>query len=113
MLRASIILAITRTLQILMVPLLVKSRFTNALVTDNFHHYYVGLAALVLMTVLYRYTQKYLAWIFPLCLAWLIEEHLIIIEGLGAKIPWYYLSKPDTIVIYCLALLGIVVAFTD
>ena len=111
-LRTSVILAITRTVQILYVPLLIMNRFTYVLVTDDFHHYQVGLAASVLMIFLYKYAQKYLAWILPFCLAWLIEEHLVIIEELGGKIPWYYLSKPDTIVIYLLALIGMAASLT-
>ena len=109
-LRTSVILTITRTVQILIVPPLAKNRFTNVLVTDDIHHYQVGLAASVLMIILYRRAQKYLAWIGPLCLAWIIEEHLVIIDELGGKIPWYYMSKSDTIVIYLLALIGMVVS---
>lgn len=108
LLRTSMIVAFTRTAQILLMPLFVRNQFTNYLVTDNFHHYHVGLAAFVLMIIMYRYSQKYLAWVFALCLAWIIEEHLVIIYELGVEIPWTYLSTPDTIVIFLLALIGVV-----
>ncbi len=103
-------LGVTRTAQIIITPLLVQYPLTYRLESDDFHHYYLGLGALLLALVFYRHIKRYLLSILALCLAWLIEEHLVILEQLGLKIPYYYLSLRDNIAIYLIVVVGLLTA---
>ena len=108
--RTGLFLALTRAFQLLAVPLLLRWPITAGWMRDEFHHYQLGLLLIVPLLLCYRCGQRWLGWLLPLVLAWLLEEHLILIESLGGRIPWYYLSTQDSIVIFGLAVFCLLAA---
>jgi hypothetical protein len=106
LLQTSLFLALTRTAQLVLVPVLVRHPLTYGLMSDGLHHYHLGLGLLLVVLAGYRWIRRYLPAVFALCLAWLVEEHLVILEQLGWQIPHWYLSRRDNIVVYGLALAG-------
>jgi hypothetical protein len=108
--QTSLLLALTRTAQLVLVPVLVAHPLTYGLMSDGLHHYQLGIGLLLLVLAGYRWIRRYLPTVFALCLAWLVEEHLVLLEQLGWQIPHWYLSRRDNIVVFSLAAGGAALA---
>lgn len=100
-----------RTTLVVLFPLLLSSSIGYTLLSDNIHHYHVGMA-LILLSIVFRQRLKghFLTFV-AFCLALLLEEYLVIIYELGVSVPYTYLSFQDNLVVYSLAVSCILLAF--
>jgi hypothetical protein len=107
---ASIFVILVRTLMIFIFPLLLENALSYNLVSDNVHHYHIGLVLILLGIGLYKKLQRHFLIYLAFCLALIIEEYLVIVYELGVRTPYIYLSFTDNLVVYSSAVCGVLLA---
>lgn len=101
-----------RTVQVILVPWLSKSSLGYALLSDNIHHYHLGLGMILVGIVFRRKLKRYLLILLTFGLALLLEEHLIVLYELGIRASYTYLSFKDNLVVYSFAVFCALLVFS-
>jgi hypothetical protein len=101
-----------RTIQVILVPWLSKSSLGYALLSDNVHHYHLGLGLALAGVVFHRKLRGRLLILLAFSLALLLEEHLVVLYELGVRASYIYLSFKDNLVVYSSAVFCALLVFS-
>jgi hypothetical protein len=107
----SVFSILVRTAQVILFPRLVQTSLGYALMSDNIHHYQIGLVLFALGVVFRRRLKRYGWVLFALCLSLLIEEYLVLLYEVGFSVPFNYLSSADNLLLYSSGVFGALLAF--
>jgi hypothetical protein len=110
-LTVSIFVMLVRTLMIFLFPLLLENPLSHGFVSDNVHHYHIGLILILLGIVLYKKLKRHLLTYLAFCIALILEEYLVIVYELGVRTPYVYLSFTDNLIVYASATGGALLAY--
>ncbi len=99
-----------RTVMIVVYPLLLSSASGYALISDDIHHFHIGLVFILSGFVAYKKLKVIFPIFLALSLALILEEYLVIIYEMGIAVPYNYLSFTDNMVVYLSSGAGILLA---